>query len=395
MAPLRRSEADSLDPYPLDRVPLHDRDVFFMRRALADAALGRGAVEPNPMVGAVVVRDDRIVAVGHHAHFGGPHAEVVALEGAGEAARGATLYVSLEPCCHTGKTPPCTRAVLEAGIVRVVAAMSDPFPKVAGGGLAELRRYGLEVSVGVLEEEARRLNAPYLKRLATGRPFVTAKWAMTLDGKIATASGDSRWISGARSRAIVHTLRGRMDAIVVGIGTALADNPRLTARPPGPRIAARLVLDSAARLSLDSILAQTAHDVPTWVAVTNKAPSDRVVKLEAQGCEILRYENEGQVPIAALLDDLGRRSLTNVMIEGGGRIVGAFLNAGEVDAVEVFLAPILEGGPPVHVPAHGAGVPTMDLSQRLERHEVSVLDGDVWLRGEFSHPWLDIEAKSK
>ncbi|MBX6316718.1 MAG: bifunctional diaminohydroxyphosphoribosylaminopyrimidine deaminase/5-amino-6-(5-phosphoribosylamino)uracil reductase RibD, partial [Isosphaeraceae bacterium] len=193
-----------------------------MHRALAEAERGRGAVEPNPMVGAVVVRDARLVGVGHHARFGGPHAEVVALAAAGEAARGATLYVTLEPCCHFGKTPPCTDAILRAGVTRVVAAMRDPFPQVAGGGLARLRAAGVAVEVGLEAEAARRLNAPYLKRLATGRPYVWAKWAMTLDGKTAVATGDSFWISNARSRALVHELRGRMDVIAVGIGTVLA-----------------------------------------------------------------------------------------------------------------------------------------------------------------------------
>ena len=262
-------------------------DLFWMRRALAEAERGRGAVEPNPLVGAVVVREGRPVGVGHHARFGGPHAEVVALEAAGAAARGATLYVTLEPCCHHGKTPPCTEAVLAAGIRRVVAAMTDPFPKVAGGGFARLAAAGLEVESGLLETEARRLNAPYLKRLATGRPYVIAKWAMTLDGKTATASGDSRWISGPRSRALVHELRGRMDAILVGIGTALADDPQLTARPPGPRRAARVVLDSAARLPPDSRLARTAREIPVWVAVTERAGAERRAALAALGCDIL------------------------------------------------------------------------------------------------------------
>src|SRR3954466_722160 len=230
---------------------MHD-EWSWMERALALAERGRGAVEPNPLVGAVVVRDGTCVGEGWHQRYGGPHAEVHALAAAAEAARGATLYVTLEPCCHFGKTPPCTDAVLAAGVRRVVASMADPFPRVAGGGLDRLRAAGLEVEVGLLEDEARRLNAPYLKRLTTGLPYVTAKWAMTLDGKTAVASGDSRWISGPRSRALVHELRGRMDAILVGIGTALADDPLLTARPPGPRVACRVVLDGAARLDLAS-----------------------------------------------------------------------------------------------------------------------------------------------
>src|SRR5436305_1406899 len=209
-------------------------DHTWMRRALELAERGRGFVEPNPLVGAVVVRDGSVVGEGWHRRYGEAHAEVNALAQAGEAARGATLYVTLEPCCHVGKTPPCTDAVLAAGISRVVAAMADPFPKVAGGGIARLRAAGVAVAVGLGESEARRLNAPYLKLLATGRPYVHAKWAMTLDGKIATRTGDSRWISNEASRRVVHAMRGRMDAILVGIGTALVDDPSLTAPPPRP-----------------------------------------------------------------------------------------------------------------------------------------------------------------
>src|SRR4051794_5088755 len=210
-------------------------DHDWMRRALDLAERGRGFVEPNPVVGAVVVRDGSLVGEGWHERYGEAHAEVNALSAAGEAARGATLYVTLEPCCHHGKTPPCTDTVLRAGVRRVVAAMLDPFPRVAGGGFAVLLAAGVDVAVGVCEAEARRLNAPYLTLLTHGRPHVHAKWAMTLDGKIATRTGQSQWISNEASRRRVHELRGRMDAVVVGIGTVLADDPMLTARPPGPR----------------------------------------------------------------------------------------------------------------------------------------------------------------
>jgi diaminohydroxyphosphoribosylaminopyrimidine deaminase / 5-amino-6-(5-phosphoribosylamino)uracil reductase len=356
-------------------------DQFWMRRALAEAGRGRGGVEPNPMVGAVVVRDGRAVGVGHHARFGGPHAEVVALEAAGDSARDATLYVTLEPCCHSGKTPPCTEAVLAARIRRVVAAMADPFPKVAGGGLARLAAAAVEVEVGLLEDEARRLNAPYLKRLATGRPYVIAKWAMTLDGKTAVASGDSRWISGPRSRSLVHEVRGRMDAIAVGIGTALADDPELTARPPGPRTAARVVLDSAARLPLDGRLARTARDVPVWLAVTDRAPPDRRAALAALGCEVIAFPGPDPVPIGPLLEELGRRGATNLLVEGGGRVLGSFLDAGQVDAVDVYIAPIVAGGSGDFTPARGLGCERMADALRLDRHEVSWIDGDLRLQG--------------
>ena len=362
-------------------------DLFWMRRALAEAERGRGRVEPNPMVGAVVVRDGRLIAVGHHARFGGPHAEVEALGAAGPEARGATLYVTLEPCRHFGKTPPCTEAVAAAGIARVVAALRDPFPKVAGEGFARLREAGIATEVGLEADAARRLNAPYLKRLATGRPYVTAKWAMTLDGKTAAASGDSRWISSPRSRALVHALRGRMDAILVGIGTALADDPELTARPPGPRRAARVVLDSAGRLPESSRLVRSARAVPVWVAVTDRAPADRRAALARHGCELLPLAGPDTVPVGLLLDELGRRGVTNLLVEGGGRVLGAFLDAGQVDAVEVYIAPIVEGGEPRFTPARGTGRPRIADALRLERQEVSVVDGDLRLTGTFPPSW--------
>src|SRR5438270_8461490 len=237
----------------------------WMARALDLAERGRGHVEPNPLVGAVVVRDGRVVGEGWHQRYGGPHAEVHALAAAGEAARGATLYVTLDPCCHHGKTPPCTDAVLRAGIRRVVAAMSDPFPQVAGRGAVLLRAAGLIVECGLGEAEARRLNAPYLKLLATGRPYVHAKWAMSLDGKIATSTGDSQWISSDESRRRVHALRGRMDAIIIGSGTARNDDPLLTVRPPGPRTPTRIVLSSSGSLSPTSRLLTTLPEAPVCV----------------------------------------------------------------------------------------------------------------------------------
>ncbi len=362
-------------------------DDFWMRRALAEAERGRGGVEPNPMVGAVVVREGKLVGVGHHATFGGPHAEVVALRAAADAARGATLYVTLEPCCHHGKTPPCTDAVIAAGIARVVVAMGDPFPKVSGGGVAALMGAGLAVEVGLEAEAARGLNAPYLKRLATGLPYVIAKWAMTLDGKMATSGGDSVWISSPRSRALVHEVRGRMDAILVGIGTALADNPRLTARIPGPRRAARIVLDCAGRLPTESQLCATARDVPVWVAVNDRAPADRREALTALGCEILALPGEGPLPIEEILRELGQRGITNLLVEGGSCVLGSFFDVGQVDQVDVFIAPIVEGGATSMTPIAGAGVLRMSDALRLEKPEISVIDGDVRVRGTLPWRW--------
>lgn len=318
-------------------------DERWMRQALALAIHGRGAVEPNPMVGAVVLAaGGQQVGDGYHERYGGPHAEVIALAAAGEAARGGTLVVTLEPCCHHGKTLPCTDAVLRSGVRRVVVAMTDPFPKVAGGGLKLLRDAGLDVIVGVCEDEARRLNAPYLKLLATGKPWVIAKWAMTLDGKIAARTGDSKWVSGEESRRRVHKLRGRVDAVIVGRGTVAADDPSLTARPPGPRTATRVVLSASGELPERCRLRATAREVPVLVATANES---KLAGWSADGAEVLALPTgDGGVSLDALLTELGRRRMTNVLVEGGAGVLGAFLDARAVDEVWAFVSPKLVGG---------------------------------------------------
>src|SRR4051812_35347392 len=262
-------------------------DADYMARALELAARGRGAVEPNPLVGAVVVRDGQVVGEGWHEQFGYAHAEVNALRQAGDRARGATLYVTLEPCGHFGKTPPCTEAVIGAGVRRVVSAMLDPFPRVAGQGAARLRAAGIVVEVGVGEAAARRVNAPYLKCLRTGRPWVHAKWAMTLDGKIATRTGESKWITGEAARQRVHELRGRMDAVVVGRGTLVTDDPLLTARPPGPRTATRVVLTATGEgIPPPRQLLETVADAPVLV-VTRESSAPLFTRWRTRGAEVL------------------------------------------------------------------------------------------------------------
>ncbi len=353
----------------------------WMARAIALAERGRGSVEPNPLVGAVVVREGVCVGEGWHERYGGPHAEVRALEAAGAAARGATLYVTLEPCCHFGKTPPCTDAVLRAGVGRVVAAMADPFPQVAGRGAAILREAGVVVDVGVGEGSARRLNAPYLKLLATGRPYVHLKWAMTLDGKIATRTGDSRWISNSASRGRVHELRGRMDAVIVGVGTALADDPALTARPAGPRVASRVVFDSGGRLPSTSRLAATARETPTIVFVAADAAVEQLRRLEALGCEVLKVPTtSGRPEVTAVLAELGRRRFTNVLVEGGGHLLGSFFDAGEADELHVFIGQKAFGGREALSPVGGIGCGTVADAWKWSGGEVEVLDGDVYVR---------------
>jgi diaminohydroxyphosphoribosylaminopyrimidine deaminase/5-amino-6-(5-phosphoribosylamino)uracil reductase len=357
-------------------------DELWMHRALELAERGRGFVEPNPLVGAVLLRDGKNIGEGWHQKYGEAHAEVNALAAAGEAARGATLYVTLEPCCHFGKTPPCTDAVLRAGVARVVAAMSDPFRQVAGQGNAILRQAGVAVEVGLCEAEARRLNAPYLTLLTKGRPYVHAKWAMTLDGKVATASGDSKWISNEASRRRVQKLRGRMDAIIVGSGTVRADDPLLTARPPGPRTATRVVLDSRLSLPMTCRLVRTARDVPTLVFATADVEPARLDALRSAGVEVLLQSADHDRPaLPAVLAEMGRRRWTNLLVEGGSAVHGAFLDARLIDEFHVFLAPILLGGSNALTPVGGHGVAAISQELRLARSTVEVLDGDVYLHG--------------
>jgi diaminohydroxyphosphoribosylaminopyrimidine deaminase/5-amino-6-(5-phosphoribosylamino)uracil reductase len=353
-----------------------------MARALEVAERGRGYVEPNPLVGAIIVRDGQLVGEGWHQRFGEAHAEIHALAAAGEAARGAVLYVTLEPCCHHGKTAPCTDAVLGAGIRRVVAAMPDPFPAVAGKGAEQLRHAGVPIEFGIGEAAARRLNAPYLKLLATSRPWVHVKWAMTLDGKIATRSGDSRWISNEISRRRVHELRGRMDAIIAGIGTVLADDPQLTARPPGPRTPTRIVLDSQGRIHEDAIVVQTARVTPTILATTERMPPAKRAALQGHGCEVLILpDHKGRVSVEALLEELGRRRFTNVLVEGGSGVFGAFLDAAALNELHVFIAPRLIGGAMATSAVGGAGVQYMAEALRLAEWTHEVLDGDLYVHG--------------
>lgn len=355
-----------------------DLDSWHMQRALRLAAQGQGRVEPNPLVGCIVARGAEAIGEGWHQRFGGPHAEIEALAVAGRRAQGGTLYVTLEPCCHQGKTPPCTQAILNAGVRRVVAAMIDPFPAVAGGGLRALQAAGVEVHSGVLAAESAALNAPYLKRLARGRPWVIAKWAMTLDGKLATSTGESQWISGPASRAQVHALRGRVDGILVGIGTALSDDPLLTARPPGLRTALRIVVDSQARLPLQSQLVRTAAAAPVLVAVGPAAPNDRCDALNSAGCGVWRGTAEDPAErLAELLDELGRRNVTNLLVEGGGQILGSLLAISELDEAHVYVAPRLVGGTNAPSPVGGPGIARLAAALRLEALQAEQL-GDDW-----------------
>jgi diaminohydroxyphosphoribosylaminopyrimidine deaminase/5-amino-6-(5-phosphoribosylamino)uracil reductase len=355
-----------------------------MRRALALARGGLGHVEPNPAVGAVIVdRDLRLLGEGFHDFFGGPHAEIRALQQAGASARGGTLFVTLEPCNHHGKTPPCTQAVIAAGIRRVVIAAKDPAPHTAGSGLSTLRAAGLEVETGLCREEALQLIAPFTMLCLGQRPFVTAKWAMTLDGKIATRTGSSRWISNAEARERVHQLRGRMDAILVGIGTALADDPLLTARPAGPRLATRIVLDARARLPLNSRLLRTASEAPVMVIVSSEADPHRCEQLQTAGAEVVccGIQNESKIDIAELLRLLGQRQLTNLLVEGGSEVLGSFWDRRLIDEVHCFIAPKLAGGKSAPTPVAGAGASDMPSESDLVQPQFEILGDNVYISG--------------
>ena len=357
-------------------------DEHWMHRAIELAEQGEGWVEPNPMVGCVLVRDDRVIGEGWHRKFGDHHAEVNAIENASAEIAGSTAYVTLEPCSHHGKTPPCCQALIDAKVSRVVVAVGDPDPRVAGQGIAALRAAGIEVVEGVLTEQAKTVLAPYLKRTTTGSPWVIAKWAMTMDGKIATATGDSQWISNESSRAIVHQIRGRVDAIMVGSGTALADDPMLNARPADgggvSRKALRVVFDSSATISLESQLARTARQYPTLIAVGPDADSTKLDQLLAQGFEVfISRSATHRERLKDLLQELGSRGVTNLLVEGGGGLLGLFNDACWIDEVHAFTGPKLLGGQGVSS-VTGEGVDRIADAANFRLVRCEPVDGDAY-----------------
>jgi len=329
-----------------------DEDRVHLLRALELAELGRGRVSPNPVVGAVLVRDGEVVGEGFHAELGGPHAEAAALadcRARGHEPVGSTMYVTLEPCAHHGRQPPCADALVESEVARVVIASDDPSEKASGRGPGILRDEGIEVEFaeGAEAAAARLANQPFRKHARTGRPQVICKLAMSLDGRTATREGDSKWISGPDSRAMVRGWRAEADAVAVGIGTALADDPLLTARdlePPAARQPTRVVFDSAARLPLDSALVRSVAEAPLVVVAGPRATTESRTALENAGTEVIVASGKGPARIESALDELGRRQITSLMLEGGATLAGAFLDAGEVDQLEVFVAPVVIGG---------------------------------------------------
>lgn len=362
-----------------------------MDEALALAARGLGRTCPNPAVGALIVSPGgEVIGRGWHERAGAPHAEIHALREAGAAARGATLYVTLEPCAHHGRTPPCATAIVEAGLARVVVTHADPNPQVAGKGIAQLRAAGIQVDLGVCAREAARLNEPFLFWQENGRPLVTLKAAMSLDGKIALRSGESRWISGEESRAWAHEIRDRVDAILVGAETVVQDDPLLTARPEGregkPLI--RIVLDSTLRIGDGARILSPDRGVATILAATSRAPEEKVRRFEELGAEVLRFppDREGRVPLRALLEELGKREVLHLLVEGGGRVHGSFLDEGIADNILFFIAPMIIGDTEAPGPVQGCAPTSLAGLPRVRNVEIERFGEDILVRGDLHPP---------
>jgi diaminohydroxyphosphoribosylaminopyrimidine deaminase/5-amino-6-(5-phosphoribosylamino)uracil reductase len=358
-----------------------ERDTRHLFRALALAAEARGRTSPNPLVGAVIVKDGRTIGEGFHAAAGEPHAERVALAACEEDPAGATLYVSLEPCCHTGHTPPCTEAIVEAGIARVVVASDDPSEKASGRGLGILRDEGVQVDLvdGEVGEAARLLNQPFRKHARTALPLVVFKSAMTLDGKVATSSGDSKWISGEESRARVHRWRSEFDAVAVGIGTAMADDPQLTARVEAVhRQPLRVVFDSEAQLPLDGNLVRSVGEVPVALICSRAASRSATEALQAAGVDVIVVSGGTEAArVHSGLVELGARGVQSLLLEGGPHLAGAFFDADEIDEVRTFVAPALVGGRQARMPVEGQGMEEIAAARRPLATEVERLGDDV------------------
>ncbi len=361
-----------------------DTDDRFMWMALDLARQGRGRTSPNPMVGAVIVQNSEVVGTGFHHAAGSPHAEIIALQKAKEKARGATLYINLEPCNHHGRTGPCTEAIIKAGIGRVVAAMHDPNPNVTGNGLARLEEAGVKVKHGVLEDKARQLNEAFVKYTTTGFPFVGVKVAMSLDGKIGTITGDSQWITGEKARQFVHRLRDQTDVIMVGIETVLKDDPRLTSRVEGGegKDPVRVIVDSTARLPLDARVIESSSTAHTILAVTGQASTEKCRALEERGVEVIVLPaHSGRVKLTALMKKLAEREYTTVLVEGGGTLNYSLLDQGLIDKLFVFIAPLVIGGRESPTAFAGSGIESLSKAWVVEKIETKQFDQDLLLIG--------------
>lgn len=353
----------------------------YMRRALELAERGAGFVNPNPMVGCVIVKGSRIIGEGWHKRYGELHAERNALAACTENPAGATLYVTLEPCCHWGNTPPCTEAILHHRIARVVIGCLDPNPMIAGKGVEALMSHGVKVEIGVLEKECYQLNEVFFHYITQQTPFVVMKYAMTLDGKLAAYTGDSKWVTGKKARKHVHQTRSRLMAIMVGIGTVLADDPMLNCRIEGGKNPVRIICDSQLRIPLDSQIVQSAHEIPTIIATTMKA-SDRIKELSEAGIKILPCKENGRhVDLVDLMQLLGSSKIDSILLEGGSALQFAALKAGIVQKVQAYIAPKLIGGAGAKAPVGGIGFAKMNQAISLKNLQVKQFGEDILLEG--------------
>ena len=351
--------------------------------ALSQASKGLGKVNPNPLVGAVIVRGNNIIGSGYHEQFGGPHAEINAIRNAVESVEGATMYVTLEPCSHYGKTPPCVDALIKAGIAKVVIAMVDPNPLVSGNGIERLKENGVEVEVGVLENEALELNRIFLKYIQTKLPYVVMKTAMSLDGKIATATGHSQWISSPESRQYVHGLRNELKGILVGVNTVITDDPKLTTRLNGEtgRNPIRIVVDSKGRIPLSARMLKDGLTNPVIIATTSGFSEEKRQSLEESGHKVLILaEQDGKVDLNQLMFELGRLGIDGILLEGGGTLNESALKSGIVDEIRFIIAPLLLGGRDAITPIEGAGFNTIDEGIRLHHMTTSRIGDDILIR---------------
>lgn len=357
-------------------------DKLFMQKALELAAKGKGKTSPNPMVGAIVVKGGRVIAEGYHKKAGTPHAEIIALKKAGAHAKGATLYVTLEPCCHTDKkTPPCTKSIIDYGIKKVVTAMKDPNPKVSGQGLKELRKAGMETEVGLMKSEAGRLNEAFTKYITKKEPFVILKIAQSLDGKIATAKGESKWITGEKARKCVHRLRNDIDAILVGISTVKKDDPSLDCRIKGGVNPYRIIVDSSLKISPNSKIFKHS-DGRTIIATTDKAVQNKINRLTRLGARVLIIKSrQGRVDLKKLMKELAKLNITGVMIEGGSSVSAAALSSGIVNKVMFFIAPKIIGGKDSFPSVGGTSPALLGNAFRIKNMQASVFGKDILLEG--------------
>ena len=359
-----------------------DRDEYYMKLALTLAEKGRGSVAPNPMVGAIIMKNNRVIGEGYHEKYGQPHAEVNAFNSATEDVEDATIYVSLEPCSHHGKTPPCADLIIQKKVKRVVVGALDPNPLVSGRGIKKIKAAGIEVISGVLAEESQQLNEVFMKFITENKPFVVLKTAMSLDGKIATPTGESKWISGEESRKNVHQERAHLTGIMVGINTVLRDNPRLTARVPDAKNPIRIVVDSQLRIPLDMNILQQQKEAPTIILTTKKARPEKMDLLTERGITILIVaDRKGRVDLQEGMAKLGEMNIDSILLEGGAELNYSSLEAGIVDKVQVYIAPKIIGGASSPTPMGGKGIVSLSKAFPVERMTTKMIGEDVFIEG--------------